>query len=395
MNYSTIDRAIEYLGWSLPAAYGAVLARDNSCKCRDRCHCNVSPWSVATRRRFRESLVRAQEQARAYLGEPLMPAAEVSEFVTVAPGQCSAWLDNPIGYLGKRVQVDLGAYALEYSADGDCAEDYVGYILIPTSAVTQITLDSGLSSDELVEHLIASYPAYCAHEDTKLPEPFCIKVDGSGIVIEWKKYHLIEPAACNVSLNDETGFLEKVQLSYWQIDESVAIEAVGECACDKCTRECAGKWKATINNATCGELCISADGCGCGKKSSAFMVHYGIEKGDLSVSMQDTIALLALVRMGAQSPCVTCAGFGDPNGYLEAANEIVSQHEGIKDFPFGVSVAAVTAQRLLEQERKRREQRDCMCDELRSHRRVMRRTGRNFRTLWTSDNRSTRRLSAR
>lgn len=394
------DDVLCFLGWSEPAAYGMQIPADCACKCRDACHCNAQPWDKKRRQRMTESIQAATEQVEALLGEAVCPEGEVSELVYLKDGQCNVFLKNRIGYLGKKITTALDVFDVRYSdglicaqnADG-CVEDWIAQVVLTPADLD--ALPDGVEPSQLLASYVASD---CVGHSQQLSKPACVRVlkagecddlpDG-GVILQWKLYHMVKPTECAVNPLTTDGFIEQVAVSYWQIDASQAIEPLETCKCGKCDDGCGSLlYTATVNDVGCGEICIDTVGCRCGHASGAFRIHYGVAADDLSVGLKDAISYLALARMGKDSPCVTCSGFGDPNNYLRDATEFVGERDTFKTFQLGSTYAHVCAQRLIEQEKARREQRQCDCQAIRKRRRHR---SHDFRTVWTSNGRLTKR----
>lgn len=337
---TTFERDLEYLRWNIPSAYGVKIPCDMNCRsntCRSCSKC----WCRQDRERFYQSRKYALEIIEQETGS-LCDDVQRSKIVKIDLNNCVLKLESGLAYLGKTEKIIIGEYPITYIT-GDCAEDFEGYIDIPDIDFVCIGTES--------ESVKFEYNKVYCNIYQQLSDTYCEDLDETTNThrYTWKKWQLAKPETNCIDLEAEYGYIDTIVAYYNCVIPNSAIEPIKECECSGCkSGSCVNQdYTYEINDAELGEVCI-LNKVGCCAVSSWVRVWYGVKPKDIPVEIQDTIALLAMIRMDKMyADCIQCDGF-ETGDWLEKSSVFDPAVDNFQQLKYGNTNAAIEVQRILK-----------------------------------------------
>lgn len=292
-NCISYERSIDKLRLPRCGSFGVVANTESDC--------NVV-WDLRQRQNWWDALGMAQKQIESDLAAPLC-AQEICD--EIHRPRCPIQLKfRPIAYLGQRV----------YS---DWIESSIDYTGTHPNIVGEADLCPGY--DLLSDNLDFAYPEIeCYEGQPPLQTPCITEIvcgggggGNAGVNVTWPACQLILPSLDSATLPGTaaevagTGqFLTSFRYRTWEIDEDLAYEVVGECACAVCATS-NPTYALTVGDAQLGTVCVEGVNT-CPNSGRRIKINYATSYNcglTMDLNLEWAVILLALTKMYGNKLC--------------------------------------------------------------------------------------------
>ena len=214
-----------------------------------------------------------------------------------------------------------------------------------------------------IDEINVSYPdavLECYNGLQTLQSPCVTRILGScgggedGYKLWWPMYQLVDPQVDETDVTETANFITAIKWRTVSLDETLAVEIVGDCDCGCCDDE--SDLTVTLEDATegvvCIESCVAATLCTCYDRQ--IRINYGTAfsyGAGMDAALEEALVLLALVKAG-DTPAKPC---GCDNSMIDDLLSIdpTSGTDFASRLSYGPTVAGMSVMRTVNRALKR------------------------------------------